>query len=227
MPVPGVAGVCQDSVVPLEVRTVPAPPGANSPVPPFAIGRAVPERVIARVPAEVIGEPVIVRNAGTDAATDVTVPVVGVCQTRDVPFEVRTWFTVPTSVRPVPPEVVGSAVPERVIARVPEEVIGDPAIVRNDGTDAATDVTVPVPGVAGVCQDSVVPLEVRTVPAPPGINSPVPPFAIGRAVPERVIANVPAEVIGEPVIVRNEGTDAATDVTVPPPPPPLTVVHEV
>jgi len=34
-------------------------------------------------------------------------------------------------VRPVPPEDVGRAVPERVIARVPDEVIGEPVIVRN------------------------------------------------------------------------------------------------
>ena len=41
-----------------------------------------------------------------------------------------------------------------------------------------------------------------------------------------MIARVPVVVIGEPDIVRNEGTDAATEVTEPPPPP-LTVVHEV
>ena len=34
-----------------------------------------------------------------------------------------------------------------------------------------------------------------------------------------VIANVPAVVMGEPVTDKNEGTDAATEVTVPPPPP--------
>ena len=114
-----------------------------------------------------------------------------------------------------------------MIAIVRDVVIDDGEIWRNEGTDTPTDVTVPVPGAAGVCHDNNDPFDVRTVPAPPGANNPVPPFAIGRAVPERVIANVPAEVIGEPVIVRNEGTDAATDVTVPPPPPPLTVVHEV
>ena len=56
--------------------------------------------------------------------------------------------------RPVPPDVVGKAAPERVIANVPAEVMGEPAMVRNEGTDAATDVTVPVPGAAGVCQTS-------------------------------------------------------------------------
>ena len=68
--------------------------------------------MIANVPVEVIGEPAIERNEGTDAATEVTVPVVGVCHTRDVPFEVRTWFTVPTSVRPVPPFVVDNGDPK-------------------------------------------------------------------------------------------------------------------
>ena len=45
---------------------------------------------------------------------------------------------------------------------------------------------------------------------------PVPPFAVGRAVPERVTANVPVVVIGEPDTDRNEGTDIATEVTEPP-----------
>ena len=44
---------------------------------------------------------------------------------------------------------------------------------------------------------------------------PVPPFAVGRAVPERVTANVPVVVIGEPDTDRNEGTDIATELTVP------------
>ena len=44
---------------------------------------------------------------------------------------------------------------------------------------------------------------------------PVPPFAIGNAVPEYVIANVPLVVIGDPEIDKNDGTVAATLVTVP------------
>ena len=48
------------------------------------------------------------------------------------------------------------------------------------------------------------------------VVSPVPPLAIGKAVPEYVMAKVPDEVIGEPLIDKNDGTDAATEVTVPP-----------
>ena len=44
---------------------------------------------------------------------------------------------------------------------------------------------------------------------------PVPPEVIGNAEPERVTANVPLVVIGEPVIVKKVGTDNATEVTVP------------
>lgn len=46
---------------------------------------------------------------------------------------------------------------------------------------------------------------------------PVPPFATGRAVPLKVTARVPDVVIGEPDTDRNDGTDIATDVTVPEP----------
>jgi len=59
-------------------------------------------------------------------------------------------------------------------------LIGDPVIVRNEGTDAATEVTVPAN--AGV-QESTVPFEESTVPAAPTAIRPVPPFATGRAVP--------------------------------------------
>ena len=45
--------------------------------------------------------------------------------------------------------------------------------------------------------------------------SAVPPFAVGSAVPEYVIANVPDDVIGLPEIDKNDGTVAATLVTVP------------
>jgi len=73
---------------------------------------------------------------------------------------------------PVPPEVVGSAVPERVSASVPAEVIGDPAMERNEGTVAATEVTVPTPGEAGVVQERVVPFEVSTCPLVPTVVRP-------------------------------------------------------
>ena len=46
--------------------------------------------MIASVPAEVIGEPEIERNEGTDASTEVTVPEPFVVHKSVVPFEVRT-----------------------------------------------------------------------------------------------------------------------------------------
>jgi hypothetical protein len=46
-----------------------------TPVPPLATGNAVPDKLIANVPVVVTGEPVIDKNAGTVAATLVTVPV--------------------------------------------------------------------------------------------------------------------------------------------------------
>ena len=41
----------------------------------------------------------------------------------------------------------------------------------------------------------------------------VPPFAIGSAVPEYDMASVPVVVMGEPVMERKDGTEAATEVT--------------
>jgi len=96
----------------VERTTEPVPVEDVVPVPPFATGSAEPEYVIANVPEEVIGVPVTVRNGGTDAATEVTVPTVGVVQERVVPLDVRTCPFVPTVVRPVPPLRVGSAEPE-------------------------------------------------------------------------------------------------------------------
>ena len=46
--------------------------------------------------------------------------------------------------------------------------------------------------------------------------APVPPFATGKAVPDRVTAKVPLVVIGDPVTDKNDGTVMATLVTVPP-----------
>ena len=134
-------------------------------------------------------------------------PRVGVVRVGDVD---KTTPPVPVDadVEPVPPLAVGSAVPEYVIASVPEEVIGDPDIERNDGTDAATEVTVPVPGDAGVAQESDVPLDVRTCPFVPTVVRPVPPDVVGIAVPEYETVNPPFEfsVTGEPDTERNAGT---------------------
>ena len=64
-------------------------------------------------------------------------------------------------INPVPPEVVGSAVPERDIVRagVDDGVATDE--VRNVGT-AATEKDVTVPPVPRVTQPSVVPFEDKT-----------------------------------------------------------------
>ena len=73
-----------------------------TPVPPFRTGNAVPDSPIASVPVVVIGEPEMLKNVGTVAATDVTVPVpvivvqVGI----PVPAEVRTCPDVPAAVKP-------------------------------------------------------------------------------------------------------------------------------
>ena len=179
-------------------------------------------------------------RAGNPAEVDVTVGLVIVANVTlttlplpedeihdaSVPSDVRNVLFAPMVVRPVPPEVIGRAVPDKDIASVPLEVIGEPKIDRNAGTVAATEVTVPVPGAAGVCQTSEDPLEVRTWFVVPIVVRPVPPDVVGRAVPDKDIASVPLEVIGEPKIDRNAGTVAATEVTVPPPPG-LIVVHDV
>jgi hypothetical protein len=70
-------------------------------VPPLATGIAVPEKARASVPAVVIGDPVTLRNAGTVAATLVTVPVpVTVAQVGALaPFDCRTWPEVPAAVK--------------------------------------------------------------------------------------------------------------------------------
>ena len=55
----------------------------------------------------------------------------------------------------------------------------------------------------------------RALKAAEAVVCPVPPLAIGRAVPLKVTANVPELVIGLPETLRNEGTVIATEVTVP------------
>ncbi len=89
---------------------------------------------------------------------------------------------VPTVVRPVPPFAVGRAVPEYVMARVPELVTGVPVIERNAGTVAATEVTVPF--VAGVVHAGTPATIVSKSPFDPTVVRPVPPLAVGIAVPE-------------------------------------------
>jgi hypothetical protein len=58
----------------VERTVLPEPVEVVTPVPPLATGKAVPDKPIANVPLVVTGEPVTDKNAGTVAATDVTVP---------------------------------------------------------------------------------------------------------------------------------------------------------
>jgi hypothetical protein len=71
----------------------------------------------------------------------------------------------------------------------------------------------------GVWLAQFVPSLTRRLPAVPALVRLVPPFAVGRAVPEYVNAKVPDVVTGDPAIESRLGTEAATLVTVPPPAP--------
>lgn len=68
------AGVTNEGLV--ASTTLPDPVEVVAPVPPLATGKAVPDKLIAKVPELVIGLPATLKNAGTEAATLVTVPVV-------------------------------------------------------------------------------------------------------------------------------------------------------
>lgn len=195
-----------------------------TPVPPFRTGNAVPDSPIASVPVVVMGEPEMLKNVGTVAATDVTVPVpVIVAQVGiPVPAEVRTCPDVPAAVNPYAVPVpygtapaVGVAVPfvpPFATGKVPVTPVvkGRPVPLVSTTADG-------VPN-AGVTKVGDV---LRTLlPDPVDVVTPVPPLSTGNAVPDRLIASVPEVVIGEPEMLRNVGTVAATLVTVPEPPPP-------
>ena len=71
-----------------------------TPVPPFATGRAVPDKVTAKVPELVIGEPEMDRKVGTVIATEVTVPeVAGAAQVGTPPATVKTFPVDPIASR--------------------------------------------------------------------------------------------------------------------------------
>jgi hypothetical protein len=122
--------------------------------------------------------------SGDVAATEVTVPVVGVVHVNDVPLDVNTCPLVPTVVKPVPPNVVGTVERERSGVVPPEDTIGEVAV---------TDVT----GVGRVTYCSVDPLDESTCPFVPTVVRPVPPNEVGTV--EREIFGVlpPDELIGE------------------------------
>ncbi len=72
-------------------------------------------------------------------------------------------------VTPVPPFNTGNAVPDKLTARVPLEVTGDPETDKNDGTDNATEVTVPVDAVVQVIAVLPPACDVSTCPAVPAV----------------------------------------------------------
>ena len=78
-------------VVVIGLKALKAAEAVVWPVPPLAIGRAVPERVTAKVPEDVMGEPDTDKKAGTLIATEVTVPeVAGAAHVGTPPATVRT-----------------------------------------------------------------------------------------------------------------------------------------
>lgn len=150
-----VVGVVQSIAVPFDDRTCPLVPTDVRPVPPLAAPR-VPASVI--VPDDVIGPPLKVRPVKPPETLTLDTVAVGVPQTIEEPFDVRTCPLEPTVVRPVPPLAVFN-VPLSV--RVPEPVIGLPENVRPVvPPEAETLVTVPVP--EGVAHITPVPVDVRT-----------------------------------------------------------------
>ena len=100
------------------------------------------------------------------------VPSAGVTNVGEL---LRTTLVVPVLVvTPVPPFRTGNAVPDSPIASVPVVVMGEPEMLKNVGTVAATDVTVPVPVI--VVQVGIpVPAEVSTCPDEPAA---VKPYAV-------------------------------------------------
>jgi hypothetical protein len=75
----------------VERTLFPEPVLVVTPVPPLATGNAVPERLNAKVPLLVIGDPVTDKNAGTVMATEVTVPLEALDQVgAPEPLEVKT-----------------------------------------------------------------------------------------------------------------------------------------
>ena len=114
-------------------------------------------------------------------------------------------------VKPVPPLVVGNAVPDSVIANVPLVVIGLPDIDKNEGTEAATDVTEPEPLLLNVVQSAA-------LNAPRLVADAVGTFNVMTGV---VVPLATVELKSVPVV---PSVKAATLVTVPPVPVALIVM---
>ncbi len=107
-----------------------------------------------------------------------------------VPFDDNTCPADPTVVIPVPPELVGIAVPEYASANTPDVVMVDGVTVRKVGAVIPTEVTVPTAGVPQV----IVP------PAPPDNKDwPVVPASIGSLNVELDVAAVEMVVVNDPL----------------------------
>jgi hypothetical protein len=89
--IPLAAGGEDTQAVPLLVNTLPEDPTAVKLVPPLATGRAVPDKVTAKVPLLVIDAGVTDKKLGTDIPTLVTVPALGVVQAGTLPLVVKTF----------------------------------------------------------------------------------------------------------------------------------------
>jgi hypothetical protein len=86
-------------VVVIGFRPLKAAAAVVAPVPPFAKGSAVPDKVTAKVPEEVMGDPDTDKNDGTVKATEVTVPLVaGAAQTGIPPETVKTFPVAPVAI---------------------------------------------------------------------------------------------------------------------------------
>lgn len=199
--------------VPLPFRT---PVRVVAPVPPLATGSAVPERVTASVPELVIGEPEIERNAGTDIATEVTVPVVelvpapialrkvAASKAETVLFALKRGKVIASGlvrVNMLPPTVVAPRLvraPDSVVAFVPPLATGnipETCVVRLTPESAPPRVSEPdVVTVPVRVRPFTVPVPATefTVPAPRLVRAvgastaPVPPLATARAVPDQL-----------------------------------------
>ena len=157
-----------------------------------------------------------VGNVQLTKLPDVGVPNNGVTRVGEV---LNTTSPVPVLlVTPVPPLSTGKAVPEYVSASVPDPLTGEPPTVKNAGAVNPTDVTVPPPFVELIVTFGHVPVTLTLVPAViDAVVEPVPPLAIGKAVPEYETANVPDDVIDAGVTLRNAGTVIPIEVTLPVP----------
>jgi hypothetical protein len=206
--------------------TPPVPVDADvEPVPPFATGRAVPEYETENPPFEfsVTGEPDTERNEGTFiemvllprvvmsapratmaavfAETIVVRPVTGVYKV--VLIASRSALIKPISV--VSPTISASMAVILALKAVDKFNTPD-VILKSSEVDV----------INGVDHEREVPFDVRICPIVPIVVRPVPPFAVGNAVPVLYVILIDGVGVGfVTVTLRNDGTEAETVVTVP------------